>query len=948
MKKAPFVKRFALFMALLFCSSMAVLGQTTVTGLVEDAETGEKLFGASVVLKNTTIGITTDFDGKFELTLKDAPPLTLTISFVGYDPQEATVNESGQKLKIRLAPSAEMMEVITVTESRLTEKQKESPLTVESLDAIAVKETPAVSFYDGLGSLKGVDLTAASMGFKIVNTRGFNSTRPVRSLQTIDGVDNQAPGLNFSVGNFAGSSELDVQRVELVVGASSAIYGPNAFNGVIDMTTKSPFLHKGFSYMWKRGERGLFEVATRYATAIQNKAGKDKFGFKLNFAYMEANDWEADNLDPTEDSRNPINQLSGYDAINRYGDEYYANYANEWYDAPGLGDFYRSGYNEPDLVDYNTENIKAATALHFKLTDKTELITAYNFGTGTTVYQGDNRYSLKGLKMHQMKLEVKQKDKFSVRAYHTRENAGESYDAVFTSLIMQELAKPNDRWADHYANYWRQNIRQRIHALPGYPDPDDPQYTASWFGETRPATIELATDVMEANADSLLAWHAEARAHADSPVQAGYQDFFAPGTARFDSIFNSIIGRKTFLEGGSGFYDKSSLSHIQAEYQFNPDWLSILVGGSFRLYTPQSEGTIFSDTLYVDEASGDTLQKRITNYEYGFFTQLQKRVLDEKLILTATARLDKNENFDFLVSPAASVVYKLNKDNIFRTSFSSAIRNPTLQDQFLYYNVGRALLIGNIEGVDSLIDIDSFIAYIDGNFNPDSLIYFNSPPVRPEKVKSLEFGYKGTLFNSLFIDASYYYSWYKDFLGYNLGLDVKFDDFSGLPLSRQAYRVSANSRDQVTTQGFSIGLNYYFAKYLSLSGNYSWNKLDRKGSDDPIIPAFNTPEHKFNIGISGRDIILKLGNFRLKNWGFNVNYKWIQGFVFEGSPQFTGFVPTYDMLDAQINCRIPRIKTTFKLGASNLLNQKNFHTYGGPRIGRMGYFQVLVELDDLH
>lgn len=123
------------------------------------------------------------------------------------------------------------------------------------MDLLAIKATPSDNFYDGLGSMKGVDLTAASLGFKIINMRGFNSTSPVRSLQIIDGVDNQAPGLNFSLGNFLGSSELDVNKVDLVVGASSAFYGPNAFNGVISMETKNPFFHKGLSASLKFREK---------------------------------------------------------------------------------------------------------------------------------------------------------------------------------------------------------------------------------------------------------------------------------------------------------------------------------------------------------------------------------------------------------------------------------------------------------------------------------------------------------------------------------------------------------------------------------------------------------------------------------------------------------------------------------------------------------------------
>ena len=127
-----------------------------------------------------------------------------------------------------------------------------------------------------------------------------------------------------------------------------------------------------------------------------------------------------------------------------------------------------------------------------------------------------------------------------------------------------------------------------------------------------------------------------------------------------------------------------------------------------------------------------------------------------------------------------------------------------------------------------------------------------------------------------------------------------------------------------------------------LAGNYSYNRLNKTFEDDRIIPAFNTPEHKFNTSFSARD--LPLGNRARKNtWGFNVNYKWIQGFSFEGSPQFTGFIPTYDLLDAQISMTLSRLNTTFKLGAANVLNNKQFQTYGGPRIGRMAYLSMVYD-----
>jgi outer membrane receptor protein involved in Fe transport len=97
------------------------------------------------------------------------------------------------------------------------------------------------------------------------------------------------------------------------------------------------------------------------------------------------------------------------------------------------------------------------------------------------------------------------------------------------------------------------------------------------------------------------------------------------------------------------------------------------------------------------------------------------------------------------------------------------------------------------------------------------------------------------------------------------------------------------------------------------------------------------------VSISGRDVPLNLGFARLKKTGFNITYKWIQGFTFEGSPQFTGEVPTYDMVDAQVNATFDKIHTTVKIGASNILNNKVSQTYGGPAIGTMAYASVIYD-----
>jgi iron complex outermembrane receptor protein len=215
--------------------------------------------------------------------------------------------------------------------------------------------------------------------------------------------------------------------------------------------------------------------------------------------------------------------------------------------------------------------------------------------------------------------------------------------------------------------------------------------------------------------------------------------------------------------------------------------------------------------------------------------------------------------------------------------------------------------------------------------------------VRPEKVQTLELGYRGLIAKKLYVDAGIYGSLYRDFLGYKLGATfTKAGGFeAGTIRPFQVWRVATNAKDRVAAYGAAVGVTYYFIKNYALTGNYSWNELNRLGSKDSIIPAYNTPRHKFNIGISGYDI--KIGKQR--GFGFNVNYKWIEGFLFEGSPQFTGRIPTYSMLDAQVSWEVQKIHTTFKFGGSNLISQRNYQVYGGPGIGRMIYGSILFDVN---
>jgi iron complex outermembrane receptor protein len=927
----------AMLFAVLFMVDAA--GQNTIQGRVFD-ENKEPIVGASVLISGTKNGVVTDFDGNFNLNTSKPYPVIITIQFIGYSTLELEVPDD-LPIIIQLAPDSEVLKEVNIVERRLSQKQQESALTVEAMDVLAIRETPAVNFYEGLGNLKGVDLTSASIGFKIINTRGFNSTSPVRSLQIIDGVDNQAPGLNFSLGNFLGASELDVMNVDIIAGASTAFYGPNAFNGVISMTTKSPYEFKGLSASVKYGERNLTEFAVRWADAIKNKKGEERFAYKINVFWLQADDWEANNLNAVDESNNtdsptPASNPGGYDAVNRYGDEQIFDDGGLSKTYPGLGTYHRSGIEEIHLVDYDTRNLKIGTSLHYRFKPDLELSYSFNYGTGTTVYQGDNRFSLKGIQFYQNRLELRKKNKWFVRAYATNEDAGESYDAYFTALQMQESVINDQAWGVRFRDWWGvgqfglggvllSRYADSVTMHPNYPAWADTIFLQSAY---RAVIDQMA----EENPEDFRRWHRNLENQVN--LSGGMGQALTPGTPEFNALFNDIIG-KTFAEGGSRLFDRSALYHAQGEYQFDPTNVGqFVVGGNGRLYRPNSNGTIFSDTNGVV----------ISNYEFGAYAGWERRFLDDRLKLNATARLDKNQNFDFLPTAAISGIMNVDELNTVRVSFSSAIRNPTLQDQYLYYNTGPALLVGNLSGYQDLVQVDrirDFLAAGTSDRADFDWMLFDVDPIRPERVQTVEAGYRTTLFDAVYVDMNYYFSWYQDFIGFNIvgeGIDTNeiINPFNDL----QILRIASNAQQQVTTQGFSIGLNYYFAKHFTLSGNYTWNVLNTD-VNDPIVPAFNTPENKFNISWGGRD--MKVNQSGSVVWGFNVTYKWVQGFRFEGSPQFTGFIDAYDMLDAQLNMRIKEWNTTVKIGSSNVLNNLVYQVYGGPQVGRLAYVSVLYD-----
>lgn len=919
------MKTFFKIFTLLF--SVLSFAQTTVTGTVND-DSGLPLPGANIIVVGTSSGAISDFDGKFSLTVSQNPPFTIQVSSVGFETLTQEITSNNQDITVALKEGSVLDEVV-ISASRTPERIFESPVTVERFGVKEIKNTASADFYGGLENLKGVDVNTNSLTFQSINTRGFATFANNRFMQLVDGMDNSTPALNFPIGNLVGMIDPDVQSVELLPGASSALYGANAFNGILFMRSKNPFDHEGISVSFKRGitsqEAAGDNAYTDLGIRMAHKFS-EKFAGKVNFGYLKGTDWAATSEVDSDMIGGTRATNPNYNGINVYGDEVATNIKEVGVALEGLGllpaganallpdvNVSRTGYNERHLTNYNAESIKADWGLYYRpFENDFEISYVGKVGTGNTIYQGQNRYNIKNFFQQQHKIELRN-DNFFVRGYVVSDNAGDSYDMVFTGININRAWKDDTTWFGQYAGAYVQQ------------------------------TLGGATNDQA---------HAAARAAADTGR-------YLPGTPEYEAAFNRSVNDPD-LSTGSKFQDESKYYHGDFNYNFSHliDFADIQIGGSARQYSLNSSGTIYTD-----------YDGTIDYSEYGMYTQVQKDLelsSAMKLKLTGSVRYDKSEFFDGFFSPRLSAGLTVNRDHNIRASVQTGFRNPTTQDLFIGLDAGRAILVGsapaNLDrwtrdyeisasgqalGLPASVAQTGAAAYnnsytlssvnaLAATGNPAVLEVGNPEVIKPEQVTSIEVGYRGK-FGKLIVDFSAYHNTYEDFISQEFVVAPLYGTVGDNALSVaaisngdfQAYSTYTNSKAPVKSYGASLGVSTKVFGDFDLSGSYTYAKLDFDRDTYPDFTTnFNTPEHKFKASFGNTEVF--------ENFGFNIAYRYSDDYYWEASFG-NGVVPEYHVLDAQVSLKVPSFKSTFKAGATNLLGDEYFTAFGTGFIGSMYY-----------
>jgi outer membrane receptor for ferrienterochelin and colicins len=290
-----------------------------ISGRITD-DRGEAMIGVTVVVKGTTVGTVTDADGRFALTVP-AEGKTIVFRFLGYDEREASVEEIARNpaYSIRLVSSEVGLNQVVVSASKKREKLLDAPASISVLSGDKLLNKVVTSPVDYLKSTPGVDVMQTGLISNNVVIRGFNNIFSGTVLNVVDDRIGSVPSLKLNAYQLVPTSNLDIERIEVLRGPASALYGPNASSGVIHIMTKSPLdqenkfettvaLNSGFTVQGtntntldahtnsSREHVNYSIVNPEFRTS--GKLLDGKFGYKVSGAYFQGQDYT--NYDPRE------------------------------------------------------------------------------------------------------------------------------------------------------------------------------------------------------------------------------------------------------------------------------------------------------------------------------------------------------------------------------------------------------------------------------------------------------------------------------------------------------------------------------------------------------------------------------------------------------------------------------------------------------------------------
>ncbi len=627
------MKNFALILAMTFFSFAAWAQRGTVSGKVTDAASGDPLIGANIILEGTTTGTLSDVDGNFQIALP-AGEQTLIVSYVGYATvtQKVTVTSgSDTRLDVALELTNLVGQEVVVSASRKAEKLTNAPATISVISAKAISELPSFNVAELLGRQRGLDYVRSGVLGIGVNARGFNSAFNPKNLQINDNRLSSLIATGLPLGALSTTVKEDVERVEVILGPSSALYGPNAHNGLINTITKDPRTYQGTTIALGAGNQSVITARLRHATKLS-----DKFAFKITAEYTQGEEFEFT------------------DTV------YYTNTAFDNRLFGGTGDGSKLIFHaEPELeLDRNFNSLRGEAGLYYSVTDKADLIFTYGYSNSNNIGNTNaGRNQIKDWQLNIFQLRYVS-PRFFAQVYYTDSKTDETY-------AMNQRTQNYLSFKD--AGFSEEEARRR-------------SFKEQWFGTSPQVGLALNRGaVFQDNSNRL---NAEAQYNneiagfnyivgvqyqrdnanskgtylldADGTIEIGQIGGYAQLERRFGEHFKAVLAARADDHDlyGFNFIPKAALLYITNAGAFRvtygkgiaaPTILNLEANIFGGVLLGNGSGFTLSDGTKIPELQVETIQ----TFEVGY-----KGSFGKKLFVDANAYYNISENF---LSPSINI-----------------------------------------------------------------------------------------------------------------------------------------------------------------------------------------------------------------------------------------------------------------------------------------------------
>lgn len=899
--------------------SADLFGQSIIKGSVTDVANQEKLIGVDVVVLGVNEKVKTNIDGRFLISLNLDEPKTLVISFKGYQRQSITVIDP-KDVKIELeriySQGFRSLKGSSYKENELLN----ADFVVDHINSLELLEMPNGPGLDGLSNYQSIFSVRPGDRMQIMDFRGFSTSEFSRSMHITDGIDMSIPDFGSPIGILTTPSDIDISALEMRSGPASTLHGNGAYSGVMAYITKDPWQQRGLTVSVRGATGSEIDAQARFAQLLDKK---QRFGVKITAQFNRLdgqfgtdralNEYGA--LDQTYvfDAASVATEL-GLDANQSSLVDRYYNWATTIEQDASLiqKPIEHGGYSENSIARSETRLLKLNGALHYKVDDKIHLSYNYRMGLGSGFYQADSRFNLHNFLWQQHSLKAKGNN-WRIAAHGTFSQSGNSYNLNGTARRLTQIGST--------------------------------EFLKDFLLSYADSLESLSSGFSQALADSLID---QAQNYAD---QIANSSWFVSGTSRFDSIAE-IAQNSLANDDLSGLRTQSSNQGINGQYLFDLNWLDILIGMNFKREAPVSDRHFYQDSI------------DLSFIEVGGLAILSAKFFKDRLALKAGLRVNKNELFNTQLSPNGSITYRI-RNTLIWTGFQTGFRNPNYWDLFRNTSDGTIAHLGNSSGVEEVFE-SSEVQNVqqlyegalngsdwpdhcpDGDFNclngwlADSLNLNSFAALQPEKVSSVELGFRSVILKNLFVDVSGYYSWHQGKIYHKRLIDLETsnptvaasllhpDSSSTMTMS-----VPINSQNRLVTIGGSANVTYHFSDRIWANANYTYSKLVTTDHESLETAGFNIPDHRVNVGMRLRNI--------WKGLGFSVNFRFHDSYTWQ-SRIGTFDVPWTSILDAQISYQIPKLHSTFRIGGSNIINTPYRNVAGGSPLASTFYASILFDL----